>query len=261
MFEPTEHEVDEDVERSMEMFRRAQVGEVSAVEPIRPERLLLVLDASSQDKTGIVLAGGLQRRFAAALDVMDGRENVTSNALAETVAQTLTGRVVPKLGGDSYAQILEAINQTDCNLVIVPCPFARDLETLGSDSTGTVVDVLLSRSAVPLLIVREDFPPQNPPFAHVLMVLIGDDEAAPLAARWATGLVKTSGNLELLLVLEEEVLQNVRELMRWLEPNVEISPEKLAEALAAFPAATTPRPAEVGGGARFHVSACLAARD
>lgn len=232
MFEPTEHEVDEDLRRSIDMFERSKVGKVATVEPRRPSRLLLVLDASLQDETSIGLAKGLGKRFRCPLEVIDAREHIGDNSLAERIAGSLDAHPIEKQSGDSYEQILSAIDSSGCDLVIVPCPYGRDLEKVGSDSTGTVIDVLLARSSVPLLIVRRPYPLEKVPFENVVMLLIGENETAPLAAEWATGMVAPDGRVGLLLVLENELIENVQELMRSLDSQTEVTPEMLSDALA-----------------------------
>ncbi len=231
MFEPTEREFDDDVQRSMNMFERARVGDVPAVEPLIPQRLLLALDGSSQDAMGQRIAQQVRRRFDGDLTVVDGRESEESDTLMEQVAEDLNARALPKLSGENYEQILAAIDQSKCDLLIVPCPFERDFAKVGTDSIGTVIDVLVSRSSVPLLVVRESYEISAEPFSRVSMVLVGENEAAQLAARWATGLVAAGGTLELTLLLETEIFENVRDLIRALDPAVDVSQEKLAEAM------------------------------
>lgn len=231
MFEPTEHEVDDDLRKSIQMFQRSKVGEVPAIEPLRPKKLLLALDGSSQDETSIELARQLCQRFEPSLDVVDAREQIGENSLAEKTAAVLDARALAKPAGESFDQILGAIASSECDLAIVPCPFGRDLETVGTDSTGTVIDVLLARSPVPLLIVRQPYPQEETPFEKVIMLLIGENEAASLAAQWAAGLVAPAGSVGLLLVLEEEVIENVQALFRSLDANTEVTPDMLSDAM------------------------------
>jgi hypothetical protein len=204
---------------------------VAPIEPQSPRKLLVTLDGSAQDAMSLAVADALRSRFGCALEVLDGRDWVQSNELAEQAAQSLGAQALDKQEGDSYEQILAAVQRSQSDLAIVPSPFGRDLEKVGSDSTGTVVDVLLARSPVPLLIVRQVYDLEKQPFQRAVMVLIGENEAAPAAARWMTGLIDSQGRIELLLVLEDEVLENVRSLMHSLDPNAEVTAETLGEAL------------------------------
>jgi hypothetical protein len=163
---------------------------------------------------------------------MDGREFVETNELAERMATSLDVEAIDKQNGDSYDQILMGIAQSECDLVIVPCPFGRDLKTIGADSTGTVIDVLLSRSPVPVLVIRHPCPDRPNPFAHVRMALLGENEAADAAATWVTGLVTSTGRVDLALILTHEAFQNVRQLLQSLVPDAEITPERISDSLA-----------------------------
>lgn len=232
MFEPTEHEVDHDVRESMALFERAQVGEVAPIEPRSPGRILVVLDGSQQDKLSLSLASRLQGRFACPMDVLDAREWVDSNELAVQASQAIGAHPLSKSEGDSYEQILLAAEERGSELIIVPSPYGRDLEKVGTDSTGTVIDVLLARSSVPLLVTRRPFEPSDEPFAHAILVLIGENKAAAEAGAWAAGLVRSGGTIEVMFVLEQEVLQNVRRLMQELDPKIHIDAEQLSHALA-----------------------------
>ncbi len=231
MFEPTEREVDSVVRRSMEMFERAKVGEVAPVDPRVPQKVLVVLDGSSQDPMSISLADAFRRRFACGLALLDGREGVHDNDLAREAAESLQAQPLDKLEGESYEQILAAVELSECDLVVVPSPFQRELDKIGSDSTGTVIDVLLARAATPLLIVRRPYSLESQPFERVVMLLIGENEAAPAAACWTAGMVSPGGRIGLLLVLEDEVLENVQSLMRSLDPDAEITAENLGQAM------------------------------
>lgn len=231
MFDPTEHNLDHDVEESMSLFERAKIGEIAPISPSHPKRLLLVLDGSSQDQLSVELCRRLQARFACPLDVLDAREGRSSNDDAQQIAESLAARACAKLAGDSYEQILAAVQQTGCDLVVVPSPYDRDLEKVGTDSTGTVIDVLLSRCPVPLLVVRQPYEVTDEPFSRTLLLLIAENEAALEAAGWMIGLTAPGGVIELLLVLENETVENFRKLMHAIDPKVEITSGQLSEAL------------------------------
>lgn len=233
MFEPTRRDVDESVEASIDLFKRAQVGEVAPIVPRRPEHLLLVLDNSSQDRLAEVMAAELKGRWGCTLSVLDAREDVATNTLAEAVAERLQATAVPKPAGDSYQQILEVATASGCDLIVVPCPYGRDLEVVGADSAGTVIDVLLARSPASLLVIRKplDVERENM-FERLRFVLIGENEAAPFAAAWAAGLIAPGGRLHLALILEREFFEGVKAVLEALDPEASITPELLSSALA-----------------------------
>lgn len=231
MFEPTEREFDDEVKRSIEQFERARIGEAPPLEPRLPQKLLLVLDGSTQDETGAAVALGLQQRLQCELLVMDAREHQAENHLATETAERLGAQAVEKLSGDSYEQILSAVQRTGCDVVVVPSPFERELDKVGSDSTGTVIDVLLSRCPIPLLVIRRRFAVEQRPFSRVQLVLIGENDVAREAGAWAVGLVTESGLLQLALQMPREVLEEVRDLLRSLAPEQDVEQEQIEEAM------------------------------
>ncbi|QDU97486.1 hypothetical protein [Lignipirellula cremea] len=230
MFEPTENEFDQAVSESMKMFERAQIGPVEPLEPHRPGRLLLVLDGSEQDALSVALCARFQARFSCTTTVLDARENKTDD-LAPAIARSISAQPLAPLPGDAYEQILAAVAAASPDLVVLPCPFGRNLETVGADSIGTVIDVMLSKSPVPLLVVRKPYEIQSEPFSRTMLIVVGENEGLTEAARWAIGLTAPGGEADLLLVLEQEMVENVRDLLRTLEPDREFSDEQLSHAL------------------------------
>lgn len=230
--EPTRRSLDRAVEKSMDLFSRAKVGTVAAVEACHPKSVLLALDGSSQDAFGIAIARQFRERFGCRLAVVDAREGETQDDLAEEVAKSLDGQAEATEPDDSFTQILSAVESSNCDLLITPCPYGRDLETVGPDSTGTVIDVLLARSPVPILVVRRPFEPQGDLFHQIVMTLTAENEAAPDAAAWAAGLIAPQGKFHLVLELEREMHQNVAALMQAIAPEVDISIDSLSHALA-----------------------------
>ncbi|MFV1965216.1 MAG: universal stress protein [Pirellulaceae bacterium] len=232
MARPMDRELDKAVADSMNLFERARVRPAAAITPRRPSHLLLAIDHSTQDATSIEIVRRLARRFACRATVVDARENAGSNERAVAVASQLDAQAAPKATGDSYEQILTAVEQSDCDLLVVPCPFGRDLNSVGPNSAGTVIDVLLARSPVPLLVIREPYEPEEEIFHSILMILTVENAAAPAAAAWAAGLATPEGMLELELVLEKEMYENINTLMRSIAPDVDVSEDALSEALA-----------------------------
>jgi hypothetical protein len=216
----------------MDLFSRARVGSVVAVEPRRPKRVLLALDGSSQDPFGIAIASQFRERFGCELAVVDAREGEVANDLAAQAAKALGAHAEPKTSSDSFTQILAATDHSKCDLLITPCPYGRDLEAVGPDSAGTVIDVLLARSPVPILVVRKPYEPQEDLFHQIVMILTAENEAAPDAAAWATGLIAPKGLFHLVLVLEREMYENIAALMQSIAPEMEVSIDSLAHALA-----------------------------
>ena len=216
----------------MDLFSRSRVGSVAPIDPRRPSDVLLALDGTSQDGLGTAIAGQFRQRFECKVSIVDARENVTSEELAEQAAESLGGQVQPKTTGDGYEQILAAVEHSQCDLLITPCPYGRDLESVGPDSAGTVIDVLLARCPVPVLVVRQPYEPQGEMFRRVRMILTAENEIAPLAAAWGAGLIGRGGVFELILVLEREMYENFNSLIQSIAPEMEVSADSLSNALA-----------------------------
>ena len=231
MVEPTQREVDQALAASMKMFERVRLGEVAPIEPRRPGRILLTLDGSSQDATSIAIATALRERFSAEISVLAPCRDAQRGA-AGAVEKLGSGQIVTSAGErDSFEQILAAMETSNSELVLMPCPFGRDFEQIGADSAGTVVDVLVARSPVPLLVVREPHEIEEVPFRRAALTLVGENAAAPDAAAWAATLVAPGGHFELVLVLEEEFHENVSRLLESMEPPAEPTSAELSAAL------------------------------
>lgn len=233
MYEPSQRDVDRNLEQSMAMFKRAQVGEVPALEPHKPQRVLLALDGSAQDELGAGVVAKLQERLGCEVAIVDARRGDPAFETDSTTdwSQTLNAETLAIEDAEVQDMILAAIESWQADLLVVPCPFGRPFESIGAVSTGTVIDVLLARSPVPVIATRAPFDPQGDVFSRLRMVLFGENEAALLTARWAVGLLHPSGELELVLIVEEEFYENVREAMQSIKPDVEISIESLENAL------------------------------
>ena len=249
-FDPSESTVGQNLDRGMDLFRRAHVGDAAPVRPLTPRKVLLALDGSKQDACSRPLAAYLKARFGCELHVADARESDATAEKSLAVAEELRGKALPRTEGESYEQILAAIERSDCDLAIVPCPFGREPESVGPHSAGLTTDMLLARCPVPLLVVRwpfpvkpffEDKPEQGSgefpaaggasPFAKIVVMVVGENDAARPAAEWGTGLVAAGGSLNLELLLEEEFYQNVRAALFELDPDGDVSHERLTRAL------------------------------
>jgi hypothetical protein len=231
MVEPSQREVDEALESSMQMFERVQVGQVAPLEPHTPKHVLLALDASSQDETSLAVTRVLRERFAVGVSILAACDD--PDRVAEAARRALgEATVIPSRGArDSFEQILTAIDTSRADLLVSPCPFGRDFEQIGPDSAGTVVDVLLARSPIPLLVVRQPHAISGAAFRQVALPLGGENRAAQDAAAWAAGLVAPGGHLELILVVEDEFRESARQLLESMRLEVPPGSEGLETAL------------------------------
>ena len=227
-------DLDRDVDASIRMFEKSMVGPAAVITPIRPARVMLILDGSPQDDTGIDAAASLRERFNTETLLLDAREKVRgdNNDLAVVRASEVSGsRPIRRSEGESYDAILAALDQHDVDLVIVPCPFGRSFESVGVDSVGTVIDVLLSRCPKPILVLRRD-DQRLAQCAHNVIMVVGSESDMELrAAAWSFGLAAESATVTLNLVIEKEQYENVRSIIEALKPDATLEPEQFSDAL------------------------------
>lgn len=231
MFEPFQRNVDHDVSNFMQMFERAKVGKIAAIQPDPPTSALVCVDGSEQDPISEEITSQIKSRLPLRLTVIDARVDVKTSERAVHMAERLQAETYTSEETESFDQILDAINGSQAELVILPCPYGRDLNAVGPDSIGTVIDVMLSRSPVPLLVVREAFPAGSKMFTQISLVITGENEAAPLAAAKALSLLQPGGTFTLSLTLEEELYENFRTLVQTMNPDMEVSLESVTSAL------------------------------
>lgn len=227
-------DLDRDVEASMRMFERSKVGAAATISPIRPSRVMLVLDGSPQDSAGIDAASFLRGQFATETLILDARDKDQGDQtdLAVDCAAAIAGsRPIQRKEGDSYDAILAALDDHAVDLLIVPCPFGRSLENVGADSAGTVIDVLLSRCPKTILVIRRDDQRLGDCVKHVSMVVGDLCDVEARAAAWAFGLAADSATVTLNLVVEQEQFENVRAIVEALHPEASLDPEQFSDAL------------------------------
>ena len=223
-----------EVDASIRMFQKSQVGLAAPIIPSKPVKVLLVLDGSPQDSTGTDAASYLHSRFETetlVLDARDWREEDQTDLAIEVVQSISNAKPVKRKSGESYDVILDAVTQSEVDFVIVPCPFARSFSDVGSDSAGTVIDVLLARCSLPMLVIRRDDQRLEECLASLSMVVGGECEMETLAASWTFGLARESASISLNLVVEKEQYENVRSIIEALSPGAEFNSEAFSEAL------------------------------
>lgn len=238
MPEPTQKQVDSGLEDSMDLFQRADVGQVHSLDPLRPQRVLLALDGSLQDPAVVSLGRQLQENcgckivyWHVARDGQAALSEDVSRRLSEIKAVAVVENDLPDDAAD-YDRILAAVASSDAALLIAPCPFGRDFESIGGDSTGTVVDVLTSRCPVPFIAIRRPVSAEDNPTKHLRLVFTGANPAAETAARYAVGLTKSDGRIDMLLLVEESFYDNFREALHAIDPEKNVRYEDLEHALA-----------------------------
>ena len=182
--DPESTDLDRDVDASMRMFEKSKVGDAAAITPVKPSRVMLVLDGSSQDETALESARYLRETFNVETVMLDARDGDLTEDLAVARAPQVSGaRPIARGEGDSYEVILAAIKTHSVDMLIVPCPFGRSFEHVGTDSAGTVMDVLLSRCPCPILAIRRDDQLLSE-CVHRVSVIVGGECGAHRTCRW-----------------------------------------------------------------------------
>ncbi|WP_404310131.1 universal stress protein [Neorhodopirellula lusitana] len=224
------NDLDREVDDSMRMFEKAHVGSTSPITPIRPARVLLVLDGSDQDSTSVASAVYLQGRHNTETLILDARDSggqageesgapVGKSELAtQTVAKVGQSRAIERVPGDAFDAILQALAAHQIDLLIVPCPFGRSFEKVGLDSAGTVIDVLLSRCPVPMLVTRRADQTLANCTKRVCVLVSSECDVQTRAAGWAFGMSADGAEVSLNIVVEKEQFENVRVIMEAMRP-------------------------------------------
>lgn len=227
-------DLDREVDESMRMFERSKVGPAPAIAPITPRRALLALDGSPQDETGVRAASYLRERFQTETSIIDARDQGTRDGvdLAGDRSGEIPGSKPLQRGdGESYEVILQAIDEHEFDLLIVPCPFGRAFEHVGADSAGTVIDVLLSRCRLPMLVIRRDDQDLSAAVSRVSMVIGSECDVETRAAAWVFGLASEKATVTLNLVIEKEQFENIRSIVEALSPDAHLDPAQFSDAL------------------------------
>lgn len=227
-----------DVERIvaeyLEAFEEAIHEPVELQEPTLTT-ILLALDRSNQDEQVIRLGSELARRHGADLvltiGLRDERREEGMKYLAEVSARLsqegLRSKAEWGAGAESFEKILSVIQSSRSNLVILPAPYLRDMESLGEDSVGTNLDVLLVRSPVPLLVARHPDVDALQALRSVFLAVFDGSELSRSAAEWALLLAK-GGRLSVLGLVEEEVVERMEEALEPEAPSEEVLSRRLA---------------------------------
>jgi len=223
--------VDREVQALRAIFERARLKGIAPLQVHRPRHVLLAVDSSSQDAMGIAVSQELRARLKSEFSVVDAREGAVSGQLATGAAAAVGGTVMPRSSGNSADQILAAVEQSGCDLLILPCPYGHPLESLGADSVGPVIDALLSHCGVPILVLRMPFDGVGAMFEQVQMLSATDSGAAPLAAAWAAGLVVPRGTFRLVLLFDREVRHRIQALIHSGVSDANLDINMLAEAM------------------------------
>lgn len=169
------------------------------------------------------------------LVALDGsNQDSTARAVAQAVGERTEAAVVEHYGATSSAEILQVCAAREADLIVLPVPFGRDISQLKDESLGSVADMLLQESAIPLLCVREAMSPAQAAEAlHALVLpVITADEFAARSAGWALRILAAGGRLRILAIADQEVIEEVHKLLGRAVDEAVLTPESLRQAVS-----------------------------
>lgn len=233
-------DLDREVDASMRLFQKSQVGDASALVPIKPSRVLLVLDGSDQDAASIESVAFLRETFNVETLILDARESSgettenesTVSDLAPAASEQIIGsRPLSSTSGESYEMVLATLDQHAVDLVVLPCPFGRSFLNVGVDSAGTVIDVMLARCDRPMLVIRRADQTLRQCAGEISVVIGAECDVKTRAAAWAFGLASDNAMVSLNLVIEKEQYENIRSIIEALTPDSTFDTQQFSDAL------------------------------
>ncbi|MBM4068825.1 MAG: universal stress protein [Planctomycetes bacterium] len=154
--------------------------------------------------------------LAAVVLAPDGsNQDATARTWATAMAARAGCPVHEQRGAASASEILQACRKHQAGLLVVPVPFGQDIQELRDESLGSIIDMLLQESVCPLLCVRElmDEAAVQLALNDILLPIHGGDETCARAASWALHFLAEQGQLQLLAVADQDVLDEARELL------------------------------------------------
>jgi nucleotide-binding universal stress UspA family protein len=228
------------IERKIEVFRRAVVPERIEFGPAKIGKILLAVDIHAcsfeSSESTVLLTSYLARRFNATVSVvcvaMSEEETEESDSAVFRAVELLASQGIGVEGsrGEGYPSenILRLAEKEEASLIIIPTPYAEKAEKPCVESLGTTVDIVLQRASCPTMLVKS--PVQKPKDAvkNILLPIQSLEEYK--AAEWALTLAEDDFRLLLLNVVDKSSVETAKEIAeRLLE--AEIDEDSTAEML------------------------------
>jgi nucleotide-binding universal stress UspA family protein len=209
---------DRDLRSNMGAFEAALAAQTPEIQPIELRRILLLIDGSNQDELCIGLAKSLLARpedelllgYAYEGDRDETREQALRNLASSLQQEGLRARALERAAEAqlrSHQHILGMIDREQPQLVVCEAPYLEDFEALGTDSVGSNLDVLMARSPVPVLVVRDPAVDVQSCLSRVILPVTPWDAELVEAAAWSERILSLGGTLRLLAVVDEDRLR------------------------------------------------------
>ena len=160
--------------------------------------------------------------------------------------QTVQGLARAIVGPDSHAEVHETTqpeadakqvkqicDENKADLLILPVPFGRDIDVLKDESLGSVVDMILQDLTIPVLCVRQplDEEQQAAVLGDVLIPVVAKGVGDARALSWGFRMVVREGELELIGVADQDVIDEAKQLLNLEDEAEEIQDDALMRAV------------------------------
>lgn len=211
---------DKSVDEFQAIFERASIP-VLDIKPITLRRIAMVVKGVDLDPAALQVAAGFTRRFNAEALVY------WPATLSMERVESLTKELSLKPAGRPFQSTAELVGQISighADLVVLPEP-AEDSQQ------PVMIDSLVSGTGPPVLILRRPPAAEGAPFRRVLHSLTGNFRQT-VNFSFPFALVEPGGTVELLHVIDDEEIADVRETLQ-ISSDIAIEDrEKLVQEMA-----------------------------
>lgn len=148
--------------------------------------------------------------------VLDGsNQDPTVRAFAADIAKPIGAKVVEATNAKSAAEITTFAQKQSAQLIVLPVPFRLDIGVLKDESLGSVVDMVLVESPCPVLCIRRLMNDSEvaESLANVLLPVSAHPATQATAASWGLGLLSPGGSLSVLAVVDQDAIEEARQLL------------------------------------------------
>ena len=212
----------EDIERKIEVFRRAIVPERMEFEQVKIGKILLAVDmhacACESSESAVLLTSYLARRFNVTVYVVcvatSGEETEESDSAVFRAVELLASQGIKVEGscgeGSPSENILGIAEKEEASLIIIPTPYAEKAEKPCVESLGTTLDIVLQRATCPTMLVKASVQEPEDIVKSILLPIQSVEEYK--AAEWALTLAESDSRLLLLNVVERSSVETTKEI-------------------------------------------------
>ncbi|PIE25622.1 MAG: hypothetical protein CSA62_00460 [Planctomycetota bacterium] len=212
------HASDGDFRTSIAAFEAVVAAKLPELIDAELRRILVMLDGSNQDLLSLGIAKALVRTKGEELvlahayegERQEAKEQVLAERVAAFVAEGIPARAFERRAAPdlrSHQQILGMVEAEQPQLLICDAPYLDDFDELGYDSVGSNLDLLLARSPVPVLVVRDPALDPEDCLERLIVPVTPWDAELVQAGAWAERLLSPGGTVRLLLIVDEERLR------------------------------------------------------